>query len=51
MEFLNFVDLVTRKEILNFEPFCFNKDYHQEFISVHGEVGVIVVGSRNFLVF
>ena len=45
MKFPNLVDLVTRKKILNFEFFYFNKDYYQEFISGHGEVSVIIVGS------
>ena len=44
MKFLILVDLVTRRRILNFESF-YIKDYYQEFISAHGEVSLIVVGS------
>ena len=45
MKFPNLIDPVTRKLILNFESFYVNKDYCREFISAHGEVSIIMVGS------
>ena len=50
MKFLILVDLVARKGILNFESF-YVKDYYQEFISARGEISVISIGSRHFIVF